>query len=597
MVVESASHRPPSPVIDDSNAAPGGLDTDDIPLQCRSVPLQPTSVSDRSTMPQSSHLSQRRGHSDLGGYRNDQTPSSAYGRRLTERFRELINPSPIALFSLSFFLLGLLNNALYVVILTSALELLPKGVPTGLVALANIGPALLAKAIWPYALKGRVRYARRVWACTALSTLGMLVIAFIPALPTRLIGISMASFSSGLGELTWLQLCTRYGPIRAGHGVGWFASGTGAAGLFGAGAWWVVRPLGVKGGLSLMSLLPLLMAASYFLFLPSIDGLREHEAKSVFASRGGGYQPVPSRGARSDSFDGSQDDSVDESHDVTTSHRPSLSAESRGSVDAPAAEMPLCEDLDDFQGDEHFKLTFDDKLELLKPMLVPFILPLVLVYLFEYTINQGVAPTLLYPVPLPSRHLLLSWLIKSLRDYYPLYQLTYQAFVFLSRSSLSLLRVPPIPRSLLWLPAVVQLAILLLLTSESLYSWFKESLARSLCIVFVGIEGLAGGWAYVSVFYQIGTTQRQARNHSGLASGLNTERGEQAYPVPGNDDGMDQHARSDQIRRGQEQEFRVGCVGVGDSLGILVASLVSMPLQLGLCDAQVAAGRELCRQL
>lgn len=128
-------------------------------------------------------------------------------------------------------------------------------------------------------------------------------------------------------------------------------------------------------------------------------------------------------------------------------------------------------------------------------MLVPFILPLVLVYLFEYTINQGVAPTLLYPVPKASQHRLLSWMIKSLHDYYPLYQLTYQAFVFLSRSSLSLLHIPPIPRSLLWIPAIVQAAILVLLTSESLYAWFRESIARSLCIVFVGIEGLAGGWA------------------------------------------------------------------------------------------------------
>lgn len=41
----------------------------------------------------------------------------------------------------------------------------------------------------------------------------------------------------------------------------------------------------------------------------------------------------------------------------------------------------------------------------------------------------------------------------------------------------------------------------------------------------------------------------------------------------------------------------MGCVGVGDSMGILLASIISMPLQLGLCDAQVKAGRELCAQL
>lgn len=45
------------------------------------------------------------------------------------------------------------------------------------------------------------------------------VIAFFPSLTLRLIGISMASFSSGLGELTYLQLSTRYENWN-GEGVG-----------------------------------------------------------------------------------------------------------------------------------------------------------------------------------------------------------------------------------------------------------------------------------------------------------------------------------------------------------------------------------------
>ncbi|PWN22834.1 batten's disease protein Cln3 [Microstroma glucosiphilum] len=466
---------------------------------------------------------------------------------------EILHPNPIVLFSLAFFLLGLLNNALYVVVLTSAQALLPKGVPVGLVALANIGPALVAKAIWPYLLKGRVRYARRVISCTALSTAGMLVIAFIPALETRLLGISMASFSSGLGELTYLQLCTRYGPMRAGRGVGWFASGTGAAGLFGAASWWVVRPLGVKGGLTIMSLVPLLMAAAYFVVMPDVEAMKEFEA-GLTSAHGGGYQAVPS----------ADDEDSDEEDEALTGEE-----QARGTTSTAA----------DAVGSKTIKLSFQEKMDLLKPMLVPFIAPLVLVYLFEYTINQGIAPTLIYSVPDPSQHLLLSWLIKNLHDYYVLYQTTYQAFVFLSRSSLSVLHIPPIPRSLLWLPALVQASILALLTSESLFAWFRESIARSLVIVFVGIEGIAGGWAYVSVFYQIGTTHHQSKTISTDSSSSPEE------------------VEIELARRGQEQEFRVGCVGVGDSMGILLASIISMPLQLGLCDAQVKAGRELCAQL
>ncbi|CAO1615983.1 unnamed protein product [Sympodiomycopsis kandeliae] len=490
----------------------------------------------------------------------------------------LLDPNPIITFSLSFFLLGLLNNSLYVVILTSALELLPKGVPTGLVALANIGPALIAKGIWPYALKGRVRYARRITSCTILSTLGMLIIAFLPSLSARLIGISMASFSSGLGELTFLQLCTRYGTVRAGRGVGWFASGTGAAGLFGAGAWWIVRPLGVKGGLSIMSLLPLFMAAAYFVLLPDVDKMKEFETNAILNRttraqirgqvRGDGYQPV-ARDQDDEDDDSQEELDGDEEDALNGTVADQVAAQSNG---APVTLLPRGLN-DSIIEDKRIKLSMEEKISLLKPMLIPFILPLVLVYLFEYTINQGIAPTLLYPIPSASKHLLLSWMIKNLKDYYPLYQLTYQTFVFLSRSSISILHIPPIPKSLLWVPAIVQLAILFLLTSESLYFWFRDSIARSLVIVLVGMEGLAGGWAYVSVFYQIGTTQQQRTTDH--------EQGQEE------DDG----------RRGQEQEFRVGCVGVGDSMGILIASLISMPIQLGLCDAQVQMGRDLCKQI
>lgn len=50
-------------------------------------------------------------------------------------------------------------------------------------------------------------------------------------------------------------------------------------------------------------------------------------------------------------------------------------------------------------------------------------------------------------------------------------------------------------------------------------------------------------------------------------------------------------------RATQEHEFRIGCVGFGDTLGILTASVLSMPLQLQLCSAQVDRGYTLCKQV
>ncbi|KDN44955.1 batten's disease protein Cln3 [Tilletiaria anomala UBC 951] len=461
-----------------------------------------------------------------------------------------VAPDSLALLRLStsFFLFGLLNNSLYVVILTAALELLPKGVPTGVVAFANIFPALIAKVLWPYVLKGRVRYTKRIWSCSGISFVGMLMIAMFPKLTIRLTGIALASFSSGLGELTYLQLATRY-KSSAGHGVGWFASGTGAAGLVGALTWWIVRPLGVRLGLSILSILPWFMIGTYLLVLPSPEAIGA-------GPTGGTYAAVPTgvEGEEEDAavgIEGPLNEQEEDEYPVQLAENETIT--SRKTV----------------------KLAFANKMTLLRPMLFTFILPLVMVYFFEYTINQG-APTLLYPLPKGGEHPLLSLIIKKLSDYYPLYQLTYQTFVFLSRSSISVFRLPAIPKSWLWAPAFVQGFLLVILTTESLCSWFRASIASPISIVLVCVEGLAGGYSYVSVFYQIGTTPSAADN-------LNVEESE---------DPEDAVARA-----AQEHEFRIGCVGVGDSFGILLASLVAIPLELQLCHAQLARGRMLCQQV
>lgn len=78
------------------------------------------------------------------------------------------------------------------------------------------------------------------------------LVAFSDSLNARLAGIAAASFSSGLGEMTYLQRSACYGDDSiAKLAVGWFASGTGAAGLVGAALWWELRNLGVRIGLGL----------------------------------------------------------------------------------------------------------------------------------------------------------------------------------------------------------------------------------------------------------------------------------------------------------------------------------------------------------
>lgn len=64
---------------------------------------------------------------------------------------------------------------LYVIILSAALDLVPASTPKGIIAFCNIAPSLGAKVAWPYLLKGRIRYAKRLTGCCLLSVLGMLV--------------------------------------------------------------------------------------------------------------------------------------------------------------------------------------------------------------------------------------------------------------------------------------------------------------------------------------------------------------------------------------------------------------------------------------
>ncbi|KAJ6618758.1 batten's disease protein Cln3 [Mycena sp. CBHHK59/15] len=438
----------------------------------------------------------------------------------------------------SFFLFGLINNVLYVIILSAALDLVPPSTPKGIIAFCNIAPALVAKIGWPYILKGRIRYAKRLMGCCLLSTFGMLIVAFFDSLFMRLLGIGCASFSSGLGELTFLQLSTTYAPPSvAGHSVGYFASGTGAAGLVGAFLWWEVRGLGVRVGVGLSSVMPFITPLTYYLLLPPT---------SAFLSSSAAYDGLPS---------------------ATLSSIP---------------YTPLATAEDDMAGEEegsslsglkqNVSLSLNDKWRLVRPLLAKYMLPLFCVYMFEYTINQGIAPTLLYPVPSPEEHAFLSKIIHSVRDYYPLWQLVYQTTVFLSRSSISI-GIPPLPARLLPLPAILQAGILLTLAFEAAVGIFPSdpsaNEAWSIATVFllVSLEGICGGSAYVNVFYRI------------------------------NQDPPSPHTAHDLERTRQEREFKIGSVGFADSSGILLASILAVPMEVALCRKQVSRGKLLCKGL
>ncbi|KAG8906965.1 battenin CLN3 protein, partial [Tulasnella sp. 403] len=148
--------------------------------------------------------------------------------------------------------------------------------------------------------------------------------------------------------------------------------------------------------------------------------------------------------------------------------------------------------------------------------------------------------------------------------------LVYQSFVFLSRSSISI-GLPALPIQLLTLPAITQFVILVTLCLESALGLFPENSGLTIFLVFclISVEGICGGWAYVSVFYRVGQ-----ESHSGDT--------DDEYEVE---------------RKKQEREFKIGSIGFADSLGILLASLVAMPTEITLCNAQAARGKTICKTL
>ncbi|TVY47519.1 Protein btn-1, partial [Lachnellula occidentalis] len=168
---------------------------------------------------------------------------------------------------IAFWLFGLINNLSYVIILTSALDLVGASTPKALVLLLDVLPSFLIKLLAPYFIH-RIPYSARILSFTALSASGMFLIALTPSsVPIKLFGVALASMSSGGGESTFLGLTHYYGPFSL---AAW-GSGTGGAGLIGSGLYvFLTGTLGLSVRTTLLTCacLPFIMLVAFFIILP-----------------------------------------------------------------------------------------------------------------------------------------------------------------------------------------------------------------------------------------------------------------------------------------------------------------------------------------
>ncbi|EPY51727.1 battenin CLN3 family protein [Schizosaccharomyces cryophilus OY26] len=381
----------------------------------------------------------------------------------------------------SFLIFGLLNNLLYVVILSAALDLVGANISKGVVLLSNIVPSLSCKLFAPILQVHKYSASKRLLFCAFLSFFGMQWITWSSSVSSRMLGVALAAVSSSFGEITFLQLSSRYQSTA----LTCWSSGTGLAGLFGASFYLVFTTwfnFTVRTTLLISSFLPLFLIFNYFFILPTAE-----------------YQHI------------------------SVSHQVPFDAIHRGETSSPTNVL------------SSMRVFF----YLAKPFFLSHMLPLFLVYLSEYTINVGVAPTLLFSQEDSG--------LSSFRDFYPTYQTMYQLGVFISRSSIGWVKVPYVLEL-----AIIQFGILGFTILQSLF-YFIHSYHFLLLIIFM--EGLIGGTVYVNVYHTL-----QNLGHV-------------------------------------DSEMAISIVSPSDSTGIFVASLLSLILEPTLCGYQVRHGRDWCNRI
>lgn len=384
----------------------------------------------------------------------------------------------------AFFLAGLFNNVVFVVYLSAA-EAIFKN-KAGLVLLCSVLPGLLSKMSFPFFVD-RFSYASRVTVTCLTLCLCCIGVAVSSSTVVRLACICLSSMAGSLGEVTYLALTSLYHPQT----VGWWASGTGLAGVVGSTLYVLLRSF-MSSRQSILAAAPfsLGMLASY-LFI-----LTPHRAVDYATVAGDDVPELESSPSR-----------VENELDEPAGHR-STGYER-------AAFEPV-------EGKSLRRVAF--------PWLLrKYILPLMLVYFFEYVINQGISPTL------DSFSMEKSAAVSpsDAHHKYAVFQQAYQTGVFVSRSSISFFKFPR-----LWAFPPLQLANCVVLLAAALFG----ILPHHYCVIAIMFfEGLVGGGMYVNAFYKLRTTMPE-----------------------------------------ELKSWALGTASVGDAAGVSIAALVNIFIECGI---------------
>lgn len=429
---------------------------------------------------------------------------------------------------------------------------------TSTILLADTIPSLATKIIYPFLLVG-IATGYKASAAAILSAASFLLTGLTTNLTIIFTGVVCAALSSGLGEATYLSSTPLYGDASLG---GW-AIGTGAAGLVGAGAYALLTMiLSPPTIMFIMLIVPVAMMISYnFLIVPTCNhdcnNESNREYQSVFSTTstgqvqqsepeslspaGSGEDMKLSRteqrlSARSPIMDpdkastGSLNEIRNYGIGSTTSQKAQRESNSKTSLNNDQQQSNQSVNRIVIttnhmnQSNNSEKLDFNAKMKFL-PRLRNYFLPLLLVYFAEYFINQGLFELIYFKD--------ISFLDKDAQ--YRWFQVFYQIGVMISRSTIEIFRIKNI-----WIMSILQLINVFIFLGHvtKLYNIPSFYLVLGLIIY----EGLLGGFTYVNAFFRI----RKEIEPSKL-------------------------------------EFAISTATLGDSLGIVAAGFISLPVHNELC--------------
>jgi battenin len=390
------------------------------------------------------------------------------------------NQHNLALFR-AFWMLGLLNNASYVIMIACAKNISQGG--TGLVFLANVVPSLGIKLSSPWWFD-RVGYNTRMILATLCMVLSFLLIAMSSSrhssilddqyqMEWQLMGVALASAQCGLGEASLLALAGKRDsqlhleeypesgtnnnmdpteeppPPPKGKCLTCFSSGTGIAGVFGFfWKWFWNEWLGFS--LSVTLWLAMSLAISYISVYRRALWHDSHSEKIpvVFAEEDEVVVPQ-------------------ESQALHTSEQ--------------EYAIPAVTPIDEMNGWQRLYMVLS---------LWPYMVPLFVVYAAEYALQAGTWTAIGFPLQ-----------DQEARDsFYEFSNWMYQAGVFVSRSSGTMYTAP---MWVLWLmPALQSINVIFFSTvaSHPDASWiYNPNVLYPLCFYV----GLLGGAVYISGYKRI----------------------------------------------------------------------------------------------